>query len=193
MKGKLFVISGQSGVGKNTILKKILAKHPELHRVVTFTTRDIRPSEIPGEDHFFVYPEKFNEMIKNGEFLEYAEVHGEMYGTPKQQVEQVISSGRSAIMEIDVQGAKQIKEKMPEVVLIFIKYEQDNIEQIIRQRLKNDPERGETTEEEIQRRIESAKKEAQYEKYYDYSVTNPEGHPEKAVGEIEKIIQGGKK
>ncbi|MCL5407483.1 MAG: guanylate kinase [Patescibacteria group bacterium] len=194
-KGKLFVISGQSGVGKNTILKQILANHPDLHRVITFTTRDPRPNEIPGEDHFFVYPEKFNEMIQNNEFIEYAQVHNEMYGTPKAQVEEVLSSGRSAIMEIDVQGTMQVKKIVPEAILIFIKYEEGDppageagLEKSVRRRIENDKERGETSEEEIKCRIESAKKEAEYKKYYNYVVTNPEGNPEAAVEEIEKII-----
>lgn len=189
MKGKLFIISGQSGVGKSTILKKILSNHPEFHRVVTFTTRDPRPGEIPGEDHFFVYREKFEEMIKNNEFIEYAQVHNEMYGTPKKQIEDVLKLGKNAIMEIDVQGATNIKKIIPEAVLIFLKYEEGDLNQIIRRRIQNDKERGDTPEVEIQRRIESAQKEAKYEKYYDYSVVNPEGQPEKAVAEIEEIIK----
>ncbi|MFA6493267.1 MAG: guanylate kinase [Patescibacteria group bacterium] len=189
MKGKLYIISGQSGVGKNTILKQILANHPELHRVVTFTTRDPRPEEIPGEDHFFVYREKFDEMIKNNEFIEYAQVHNEMYGTLKKQVEEVLESGRDAIMEIDVCGTMQVKKIMPAAILIFIKYEEGDLEKSIRKRIENDKERGETSEEEILRRIESAHKEAEYEKYYDYSITNPEGKSEEAVKETEKIIQ----
>lgn len=188
-KGKLFIISGQSGVGKNTILKEIVAKHPEFHRVITFTTRDQRPNEIPNEDHYFVYRDKFEEMIKNNEFIEHAEVHSEMYGTPKEQIEEALNNGKNAIMEIDVQGAKQVKEKMPEARLIFIKYDEADLESAIRRRIQNDPERGETPEEEIERRIKTARKEIEYEKYYDFSVINPEGHPEKAIDEIEKIIK----
>lgn len=189
MKGKLFILSGQSGVGKNTILKTILEKHPEFHRAVTFTTREPRPEEIPGEDHFFVYQEKFDEMIKNGEFLEYAQVHDEMYGTPKEQIAQALNNGKSVIMEIDVKGACQVKKIMPDAILIFIKYESNNIEAAIRSRIKNDPSRGDVSEEEIHTRIATARKEAGYEKYYDYAVVNPEGHPEQAIGEVEKIIQ----
>lgn len=188
MNGKLIILSGQSGVGKNTLLKKILTKHPELHRVVTFTTRDPRPEEIPGEDHFFVYREKFDDMIKNKEFLEYAQVHNEMYGTPKKQVDDKLKKGINSIMEIDVQGARQIKNQMPDAVLIFIKYPDSEIDNYIRQRIKNDPARGETSEEEIQTRIESAKKEAEFEKDYDFSVVNPENEADQAVSEIEKII-----
>jgi len=189
MKGKLYIISGQSGVGKNTILKAILEKHPEFHRVVTFTTRDPRPEEIPGEDHFFVYPEKFQEMIENGEFIESAEVHGEMYGTPKKQIEEALKAGENALMEIDVQGATQIKKILPEAILLFLKYEEGDLEELIRRRIARDPKRGKTSEEEIQRRLQSAQKEAEYEKYYDYAIVNPEGHPEKAIEEIEKIIK----
>jgi len=189
MKGKLFILSGQSGVGKNTILKAVLAKHPAFHRAVTCTTREQRPEEIPGEDHYFVYPEKFQEMINNGEFLEYAQVHGEMYGTPKEQIEKALASGKNVLMEIDVKGAVQVKEKNPDAILIFVKYEPGDLEILIRSRLKNDPGRGQVTEEEIQTRITTAKKEAEYEKFYDYSITNPEGHSEQAIGAVEKIIQ----
>ena len=189
MQGKLFILSGQSGVGKNTILKAIQEKYPDFHRAVTYTTREPRLEEIPGEDHYFVYKEKFDEMIKNRDFLEYAETHGEMYGTPKEQIEQALENGKNVLMEIDVKGARQIKKIMPETILIFIKYAGDNIDQAIRNRLKNDPSRGETTEQEIQTRIATARKEAEYGKFYDYAVVNPEGHPEKAIEEVEKIIQ----
>jgi guanylate kinase len=189
MKGKLFILSGQSGVGKNTILEAIWKAHPDFHRAVTYTTRDPRPNEIPGEDHYFVYQEKFAEMIKKGEFLEYAQVHGEMYGTPKEQVKKALASGKNVLMEIDVRGATQVKKIMPEAILIFIKYESSDIETAIRNRLKNDLSRGDISEEEIQTRITTAKKEAEYEQYYDYSVVNPEGHPEQAIEAVEKIIQ----
>lgn len=188
MNGKLFILSGQSGVGKNTILKAILEKHPEFHRAVTFTTREPRPEEIAGEDHFFVYREKFNEMINNKDFLEYAENHGEMYGTPKEQIEKALNAGKNVLMEIDVKGATHVKKIMPDAVLIFIKYDSDNIDLIIRNRIVADPSRGDVSETEIQTRIATAKNEVEYEKYYDYSVINPEGHPEKAISEVEQII-----
>lgn len=187
MQGKLFILSGQSGVGKNTILKAILAEHPEIQRVVTFTDRDPRPEEIPGEDHYFIYKEKFNEMIKKGEFLEYAETHGNFYGTPKEQIDKVLKEGKKVIMEIDVKGAKNIKDKYHPVT-IFIKYDPGDIDRLIRHRLTNDPNRKGISEEEIQTRIATAKKEAEYEKDYDYAVVNPEGQPEKAILEVEKII-----
>ena len=188
MKGKLFILSGQSEVGKNTILKAVLAKHPELQRVVTFTTREPRHNEIPGEDHFFVYPDKFQEMVKNGEFLEYAETHGEMYGTPKEQIDKAFEKGKNVLMELDVKGVANIKDKYRPVT-IFLKYETSNIDDLIRNRIKNDPARQATTEEEIQTRIATAKKEMGYEKEYNYSVVNPEGEQEKAINEVENIIK----
>ena len=92
-------------------------------------------------------------------------------------------------MEIDVKGATQVKETMPDAVLIFIKFDSDNIGDIIRHRIKNDPARGNISEEEIQTRIQTAKQEKEYEKYYNYSVVNPEGRPERAIKEVENIIQ----
>ena len=189
MKGKLFILSGQCGVGKNTILEALRKNHPDFHRAITYTTRDPRPNEIPGEDHFFVYKEKFKEMIQNEEFLEYAEVHGNLYGTPKDQMEKALKSGLNILMEIDVQGGNQIKKIIPSSVLIFIKYEEGDLEQIIRARIAKDPTRQKMSEEEITTRIATAKKEASFEKNYDYLVTNPEGQPKKAIWEVEKIIQ----
>ncbi len=189
MKGKLFIISGQSGVGKNTILKALQKNHPDFHRAITFTTRDPRPDEIPGEDHFFVYQEKFQEMIKNHELLEWAEVHGNLYGTPKDQIEKALNAGSNVLMEIDVQGGLQIKKIIPEMVLIFIKYEEGDLEKIIRSRIAHDPSREKMSEDEIARRIATARKEAGFEKDYDYSVINPEGQPEQAIEQIENIIK----
>ena len=157
MKGKLFIISGQSGVGKNTILKALQKNHPDFHRAITFTTRDPRPDEIPGEDHFFVYQEKFQEMIKNHELLEWAEVHGNLYGTPKDQIEKALNAGSNVLMEIDVQGGLQIKKIIPEMVLIFIKYEEGDLEKIIRSRIAHDPSREKMSEDEIARRIATAR------------------------------------
>ncbi|KKQ90893.1 MAG: Guanylate kinase [Berkelbacteria bacterium GW2011_GWA1_39_10] len=187
--GKLFILSGQSGVGKNTILKSIISNHPDFHRAVTFTTRNPRLNEVPGEDHYFVYRKKFQDMIDNNELLEWAEVNGELYGTPKDQVTKILSSGHNAIMEIDVQGATNVKKLFPQTTLIFIKYEPGDLEQIIRSRIKNDPSRSKVSEKEILRRIQTAKSEAEYEKFYDFTVLNPEGKIDQATSEVEKIIQ----
>lgn len=186
---KLFIISGQSGVGKNTILRAILENHPDFFKPVGYTTRERRPGEIPGRDHYFVYRQKFDQMVKNNEFLEYAQVHGEKYGMPKDQIKKALKSGKNILMEIDVQGANKVKKIIPEAVMIFIKYEAGDLEKHIRNRIKNDPKRGQVSEKEIKKRVATAKKEIQFEKYYDYSVVNPEGHPEKAIEEVESIIE----
>ena len=121
--------------------------------------------------------------------LEWAEVHGELYGTPKEQIQKALDAGCNVLMEIDVQGGTQIKKLIPEAVLIFIKYEEGDLEEIIRARIAKDPTRQKMSEEEIARRIATAKKEANFEKEYDSSVTNPEGQPEQAIEAVEKIIQ----
>lgn len=187
-KGKYFILLGQSGVGKNTILRAVLKNHPDFWRVVTYTTRDPRPEEIPGEDHYFVYAEKFAEMIEKGEFLEHAETHGFSYGTPKKEVLKALGDGKNIIAEIEYQGALQIKKVMPEVIAIFIKYPEGDLKEMIRHRLKNDSGRGEVTEEEIERRYQTALKEKEYIDRFDYQVTNFENQPEKAIAEVEMII-----
>lgn len=188
-KGNLYIVSGQSGVGKNTLLKEMLSRNPDYVKIITYTTRKPRPGEIPNRDHFFIPKEKFIMMINNNQFIEYAEVHGQMYGTAKKQIYEIINQGRNAFMEIDVQGASQIKKIIPEAILIFVKFDQNDLEQAIRRRIVNDPKRGETPEEEIQKRINTARQEIEYEKGYDYVIVNPEGHPEKAIEEIESIIK----
>ncbi|AKM81843.1 TPA: guanylate kinase [Candidatus Berkelbacteria bacterium] len=186
-KGKLFILSGQSGVGKNTIAKQML-ENLDLVKIITCTTRDPRPDEIDGKDYFFLTEEDFADKIGNNYFLEYAKVHNWHYGTPKEQAENLLNDGKNILMVIDVQGGVQIKEKMPEARLIFVKYTDGKLEDQIRNRMKNDSSRKELTEEEILKRIESAKKEASYIQDYDYAVTNPDGQPEKAIEEIGGII-----
>jgi len=186
--GKLFILSGQSGVGKNTILKEVIKNHTDFHRAVTCTTRGCREGEIDGKDHFFINEDEFDKKIKDGYFLECAKVHHWHYGTPLKQVTDALESGQNVFMEIDVQGVAQIKEKMPETISIFIKFEDGKVEELIRKRILNDPSRKNVTEDEILKRIESARKEEKYIKDYDFTVTNPEGHPEQAIAEIAKII-----
>lgn len=187
--GKLFILSGQSGVGKNTILGALVKNHPDCHRAVTCTTRECRSGEVNGKDHFFIEENDFIKKTKSGYFLEYAKVHHWHYGTPLEQITEALEDGKSVFMEIDVQGVAQIKEKMPDAVTIFIKFEDGKVEKLIRKRILNDPSRKNVTEDEILKRIESATKEEKYIKDYDFAVTNPEGHPEKAIEEIEKIIK----
>ena len=119
-KGKLFVISGSSGVGKGTLVSRILKKNPEIKLSISTTTRLPRAGEEEGVNYFFVSKEQFKEQIKNNEFFEWAEFADNFYGTSRKTVENSLNQGGSIILEIDVQGAFQVKEKCPDAILIFI-------------------------------------------------------------------------
>jgi guanylate kinase len=110
VKGLLVVVSGPSGVGKSTVVKKLLEVAPRLKLSVSATTRASRPGEKDGRDYFFLSKEKFSEMVNQGEFLEWAEVHGAYYGTPRSFVEEQLIKNRSVVLEVDVQGAQSIRE-----------------------------------------------------------------------------------
>lgn len=120
MKGNLIIISSPSGGGKGTLIKEILKNLPDIGYSVSYTTRPLRAGEIDGRDYFFVSVGDFNKLIEAGEFLEYAEVHGNFYGTSVRQVLAETGAGRDVILEIDVQGAGNVREKIPEAVGIFI-------------------------------------------------------------------------
>lgn len=186
--GKLFIISGQSGVGKNAIADVLLEKM-KLSKIITCTTRPARPDETEGKDYFFVSENTFKDRISKDYFLEYALVHNWHYGTPKDHVNNLLNNGQNILIVIDVQGAVQVKEKMPEAILIFIQYEEGKLESQMRKRFKNDDSRKDFSGAEILKRVDSAKKEAKYIKYYDYTVVNYENHPKMAVKEIAGIIQ----
>jgi len=178
MKGELFIISAPAGGGKTTIVNMLLKEIPNLERVITCTTRKPREGEKDKVDYFFLSKEEFEEGIKNGKFLEYAKVHDNYYGTPKEEVEKLLNEGKDLILVIDVQGMKQIKEKMS-IVSIFIL--PPSLDELINRMKK----RGET-EEEIRKRLETAKKEIPNWKYYDFIVVND--ILEKAKNEIKSII-----
>lgn len=120
MKGNLIIISSPSGGGKGTLIKEVLKTLPNIGYSISYTTRAAREGEENGRDYFFVSEENFQELIEQGEFLEYATVHGNLYGTSIKQVQGEIDLGKDIILEIDVQGAKSVQEKIPEAVGIFI-------------------------------------------------------------------------
>ena len=183
---KLFVLSGPSGVGKNAILAKLLKKIPDLKKVVTCTTRRRRPQEKEGLDHYFVSQKEFQKMIKENRFMEWAYVHKDYYGTLKEIVEKWLSQGKKRIMEIDVQGALQIKKKIPSVVLIFIK--PDSFANLFHRIAK----RGKMSQADLKIRLEkSYRREMALSKFYDYIIVNREGELNKAVERIKKIIRRG--
>lgn len=179
-KGKLFVISGSSGVGKGTLLKKLIEKDPKLEVSISATTRQPRPGEIDGVNYFFTDKDEFLKEVENGDFLEWAEFNGNYYGTKQAWVERNLNKGRNLILEIETKGALQIKNKMPDSVLIFIM--PPSIEEL-EHRL-----RGRNTEDEetIQGRLHEVRREIECSKNYDYTIVNDD--LEKALVELEKVI-----
>lgn len=165
--GLLLVVSAPSGAGKTTLCKRLLAEESEISFSISYTTRPPRPKEVPGKDYFFISRELFQKMIKEGAFLEWAEVYGNLYGTAKEPVLKALNQGRDILLDIDVQGAFQVREKLgPEAVLVFIL--PPSLEELER-RL-----RARSTEDEatLKRRLEEAKREIAQAHRFDYLVLN---------------------
>lgn len=180
-KGRLFVISGPSGVGKGTIVKKILETEHPVELSVSATTRAPREGEEEGRDYFFVTNEEFEERIANKGFLEYAHVHEHYYGTPKAPVEKALSEGKDIILEIDVQGAMQVRESFDDGVYIFILPPSIDV---LRDRIMG---RGTETEHSLEVRLGKALEEIRYTGKYDYSVVNDD--LEKATDDVLGIMK----
>ncbi len=182
---KLFVISGSSGVGKGTVIKKFLEKNPNFMLSISCTTRAPRPGEVDGVNYFFLTKDEFKNCIENDKFLEWAEFAGNFYGTKQKYIRQCLAEGKDIILEIDTQGALQVKTRMPEAVLIFIC--PPSLEEL-EHRL-----RGRQTEDEatIQKRLDAVKIELERAEKFDYRVVNDD--LDRAVGELEKIIVGEQK
>ena len=164
-KGKLVIVSGPSGSGKSTVTK-IVKDRLNIPLSISATTRQPRVGEVDGKDYYFLTTEEFENKIKNDEFYEYANVHGNYYGTLKKVVEDNLDKGLNVILEIDVQGALIAKEKKKDAVLVFFKTE--NME-ILEERLRN---RKTDSEEVIKTRLENALKELEYQPKYDYTIIN---------------------
>ncbi len=165
----LTVVAGPTAVGKGTVVRYILENHPEVKLSVSATTRSPRPGEIDGESYFFWSMEQFDANIEAGQMLEYATVHGtNKYGTPKQPVIDAIAAGKLVLLEIDIQGARQVKAAMPEARLIFIAPPSWN--ELVR-RLQT---RGTETPEEQERRLASAEVELAAQSEFDHVVINDE-------------------
>ncbi|MBK3332183.1 guanylate kinase [Persephonella atlantica] len=179
MKGELFILSSPAGGGKTTIANLLIKEIPNLKRVITCTTRKPRTGEKDGVDYYFLTEDEFKKRIEEGKFLEYAVVHGNYYGTPKEEVEKELSKGFDLLLVIDVQGMLQIKSKKSDVVSIFLL--PPSLDELIK-RMEN---RGDSPEE-IKKRIETAKKEIPQYKRYDYVVVNDV--LEKAKNDVKCII-----
>ena len=179
-RGKLLVISGPSGCGKSTVIAKMMAERQNVEFSVSATTRAPRPGEKDGVDYFFVSREKFDEMIAKDELLEHAEFVGNCYGTPKSQVLQRLDNGISVILDIEVQGASQVKKKLPEAVSVFLAPPSlDDLEHRLRGR-------GTESEETIRARLETASREMALAPNYDYTVINDD--PDRAARELGAIL-----
>lgn len=179
----LIVISGPSGVGKDTVIKRMKERELPVQFVVTATTREPRDNEQDGVDYYFVSPDRFAEMIENGELLEYAIVYNDYKGIPKAQVKEALETGKDVILRVDVQGAATIRHLCKDALLIFLTT-QDEVEMV--KRLKD---RKSDSPEGINLRIATAKQELKRIHEFDYVVVNPECQLDKAVDTILAIIE----
>lgn len=180
MSGILFIISSPSGGGKGTLIKEVLRTMPRIGYSVSYTTRKMREGEFHGRDYFFVSVEQFNELKEKGEFLEFAEVHGNFYGTSVGQIKTENERGNDIILEIDTQGAASVKAKMPEAVGIFIM--PPNFE-VLKNRLTN---RATESEESLTIRLKNASDEVRHFSEFEYVVINDD--KEVASEELKAII-----
>ena len=178
----LIVISGPSGVGKDTVVSRMQERGIPFHFVVTATSRPPRPGEVHGEDYFFVSEEAFETMIAEDELLEHAVVYGQYKGVPKQQVREAMASGKDVVMRLDVQGAATVQEIAPEAVLIFLSAssEEELFDRLRRRKMD--------TDEQVRRRMEAAREERRRLPTFDYVVINHEDHVDRAVDDILRII-----
>ncbi|RKJ44755.1 guanylate kinase [bacterium 1XD42-8] len=181
-KGILIVVSGFSGAGKGTLLKSLVSKYENYQISISATTRSPREGEKEGREYFFVAKEKFEDMISKGEFMEYAQYVGNYYGTPKKYVEDRMKKGKDVILEIEIQGALQIKKNYPDALLLFV-MPPSILE--LKNRLLN---RGSETMELIESRLRRAKEEAMGIEEYDYIIVNEE--LDFSVEELHHVIEG---
>lgn len=181
MEGKLLVISGLSAAGKGTIAKELVNRHNEFVLSISATTREKRGNEVEGKDYFFISKEKFEEMIKNNEFLEYAKYVNNYYGTPKKYVEEMVEKGKNVILEIEMQGALQVKKIYNKAILVFFIPKDAKTQ---KERLIN---RNRETLEQIEERIKQAIVDAEYAIHYDYVLVNED--IEESISDLQLIVE----
>jgi guanylate kinase len=168
---RLVVLAGPTAVGKGTVTAAVRERHPEVWISVSATTRAPRPGEEHGVHYWFVSDEEFDQMAAGGELLEWAVVHGvAKYGTPRRPVEEALEAGRPAMLEIDLQGARQVRETMPEALFVFLK--PPSWEELVRRLVG----RGTETEDERERRLATAREELAAEAEFDVTIVNREIH-----------------
>ncbi|MFH1486767.1 MAG: guanylate kinase [Chloroflexota bacterium] len=182
----LIVVSGPSGVGKDAVLARLRESGRPYYFVVTATTRPCRQRETDGVEYHFLTVDKFQEMIREGELLEWATVYGHLYGTPKQPVKEALFSGQDVILKVDVQGCASIKRMVPEAVFVFLAA--PSLEELV-QRLS---QRKTESPEDLKLRIEAARREMAELPMFDYVVVNASGKAHEAAAQIEAIITAEK-
>jgi guanylate kinase len=180
--GKVFVITGPSGVGKGTLIEQLLERVPELELSISATTREPRAGEVEGRDYFFLTPEEFRRRLEAGDFLEHASYSGNYYGTLKQDVQRRLAEDRSVVLEIEVQGARQVRDELgDDAVLIFIAPPDEDV---LRERLEG---RGTDSPEAIEQRLRTAEVELAARSEFPLEVVNDE--VQKAASELEGLVR----
>lgn len=182
MKGKLVILSGPSGVGKDTVIQEWQKQCPNVHRVITYTTRPPRVGEIDEINYHFVTEDDFQKLIEENLLLEWKNVHGHWYGSPVREVDAALEDGKIVVLKIDVQGAEEVMRKRKDAITIFL---MPPSQEELERRLK---ERKQDKIEDIERRIRDAKKEIEKSNLYQYRVVNDS--VERAVEEIRQIVRG---
>jgi guanylate kinase len=188
VRGRLIVVSGPSGAGKSTLIKASLESVPELAYSVSATTRRPRPGERDGIDYIFLSRDEFERWIEGGRFLEWAEYSGNLYGTPEQKVDEFLEEGKSVILEIELQGARLVREKRPDAVMIFVRA--PSLEET-RRRLTG---RATETEEALESRLATAVGEVAAREEFDCEVVNEDRERARKdmIEKMESIVRGGK-
>ena len=186
MPGSLIVVSGPSGAGKSTLIQAALSAIPQLAYSVSATTRAPRNGEVDGRDYIFLSREKFERWIEEGKFLEWAGYSGNLYGTPEQKVEEAIESGRSVILEIELQGARMVHDKRPEAKMVFVRA--PSLEET-RRRLEN---RATETSDSVEARMTTAVTEVSAREEFDYEIVNGEREQARRdmIDTLTKIVTG---
>jgi guanylate kinase len=179
--GRLYVVAAPSGAGKTSLVKALMEREPRIQFSVSYTTRRPRPNEIPGRDYHFVSQDRFQEMKANHEFLEHAQVFDNCYGTGVRAVQEALSNGEQLLLEIDWQGARQVRSRIPEAVSIFIL---PPSRAALEQRLKG---RSTDTDEVIQRRLRDAAHDLSHWREFDYVVINDRF--ERAIEDLQAIVE----
>ena len=188
MRGRLIVVSGPSGAGKSTLIREALDAVHGLAYSVSATTRDPRPGEVDGAHYLFLSREEFERWIEEGRFLEWAEYSGNLYGTPEEKVEEFLDEGRSVILEIELQGARQVRERRPDAAMVFVRA--PSLDET-RRRLAG---RATETEEALESRLETAVREVAARDEFDHEVVNAERDQARRdmIQIMESLTAGGK-